>query len=171
MGILTLDSRALPLSLSLLFVFILSNATPVWPKGKRSIVISSSHLQSFDSGRQISHSIWMTVWLERRTVGAWRSTAASHSPLRRGLITPKCPVTLWKVSWGGVTVKTSIVWSKMARKHHIPDSFTTWPHLKCQCALSGENLKSVILWLWPSARCSDTLIVSSFHRQSQAWLA
>lgn len=48
---------------SLLFVSILSNATPAWPKGKRSIVISSSHLQSFDWRRQISHSIWMTVWL------------------------------------------------------------------------------------------------------------
>lgn len=33
---------------SLLFVSILSNATPSWPRGKRSIVISSSHLQGFN---------------------------------------------------------------------------------------------------------------------------
>lgn len=78
---------------SLLFVSILSIATPAWPKGKRSIVISSSHLQSFDSGRQISHSIWMTVWLQWWIVGAWRSTAVSSSPSSGPHCTKKAVLT------------------------------------------------------------------------------
>ena len=75
-GILIPDFRPRNTS-SLLFVSILSKATPSWPKGKRSIVISSSHLQNSDSG---GRSLIPSGWLCGYSFGWWGHGIAQQPP-------------------------------------------------------------------------------------------